>query len=216
MGSGALARQLYARSVQPTVLEIEPKIVEAARRWFGLPEPVEVVVGDGRAGLRRIKETYDLVFLDAFAGESVPWHIVTREGLGQLKEKLAPGGRLVVNTVTTPSGSPGLARLEAVLLDVFDETDVYVETAGHGPDSLVNATLVAGKNLQWQEVAFPGSINPVYWNKIGAMRAGKRAAQAGAKVASDDWSDLDYADSGLRSRWRDMVVSSMHAGLLAD
>ena len=67
-----------------------------------------------RSYLNRDGETYDLIFLDVFAGENVPWYLVTREALQAVQRHLNPGGRLLVNWVTRQNGeSDGLRRLEA-------------------------------------------------------------------------------------------------------
>lgn len=58
---------------------------------------VRVVLGDGRAALRRDDRTYDLLVLDAFSGDAIPAHLLTREAVQLYLDRLAPGGWLLVN-----------------------------------------------------------------------------------------------------------------------
>lgn len=87
-------------------LEVDPGVVALAERHFGWLErarrecTVEVVVADGRRGLaaRPEAERFDLIVLDAFGGDAVPLHLLTREALGEALAHLAPEGLLALNT----------------------------------------------------------------------------------------------------------------------
>jgi len=214
LGSGALARQLAARGLEVTVIELEPVIVKAAREYFGLPDAVKVVLGDGRTALATVGADFDLVFLDAFAGENVPWHLFTREGLTAIRAKLATDGRLLVNLVTKVGGSPGLARVESGLVALFPEVRVHVQPQSTSPAGLVSATLVAGQGLQMSQAIFPGQVMPEFEPKIVALLGNGRVGLATTPVTTDTWSDLDYADADLRLEWRKQAVSSGDARAL--
>jgi hypothetical protein len=64
---------------------------------------VQVVVGDARLSLARELErnaeghAYDLLVLDAFAGDGVPIHLLTREAFDLYRRHVGPGGMLAVN-----------------------------------------------------------------------------------------------------------------------
>jgi len=215
LGSGVLARELDARGLAVSVVEIEPRIEAAARRWFGLPPSVRVIREDARSYLNREGETYDLVFLDVFAGETIPWYLVTREALAAVGRHLAPGGRLLVNWVTDSNGeSGGLRRLEAALAGAFGDARVFVDAGETG--ALVNAIVVAGAGLRIEEGKFPGRVLPALVPKLAALEARARPARTGARVGRDDWSDLDDAEAALRLEWRRLVLGSMSPEALAD
>jgi spermidine synthase len=69
-------------------------------RWFtylnqGAPT-AKIVLGDARLELRSAPDAqYDLIVLDAFSGDAIPMHLLTREALALYLRKLAPGGILV-------------------------------------------------------------------------------------------------------------------------
>jgi spermidine synthase len=89
-GAGcALARALAAAdpAARQEVIELDPAVVELARRHLGLRRSpgLRVRVGDGRALLaRRAAGSADAVLVDAFVGARVPRHLATAEALADL------------------------------------------------------------------------------------------------------------------------------------
>ena len=84
------------------VYEINPLVLEIARTRFtflsGTPARVDVALGDGRLVLEREPAgRFDLLVMDAFSGDSVPAHLVTREAFQTYFRHLAPDGILAVN-----------------------------------------------------------------------------------------------------------------------
>ncbi len=93
LGSGALAA--YARAAVGTrpadecvMYEINPLVEKIAREHFWylpdyemrLGKPIEVRLGDARLTMEReVVQEYDVIVLDAFSGDSVPAHLLTRE-----------------------------------------------------------------------------------------------------------------------------------------
>jgi len=85
------------------VVEIDPAVVRVAREFFGFAptEKVDVFAQDGRVFVKRAAhrdENYDLVILDAFNGEYIPEHLMTREFLQEVKSLLGHEAVLVANT----------------------------------------------------------------------------------------------------------------------
>jgi spermidine synthase len=83
-----------------TAVEIDPEVVELAKRYAPqLAGPnVEWVVEDARVFLKEDRNTYDYAIVDIFAGEQIPAHCVTQEFFALVKQRLAPGGVLEMNT----------------------------------------------------------------------------------------------------------------------
>lgn len=108
LGGGTLPltlRRLYPDSRIDNV-EIDEAVVRTARQYFGYAEDVQMRthVRDARLFVRaaRRRETrYDLILLDAFNGDYIPEHLMTREFLKEVKDLLAPGGIVVANTFST-------------------------------------------------------------------------------------------------------------------
>jgi SAM-dependent methyltransferase len=80
--------------------EISPRVVDIARREFTFLHDTsartEVVLGDGRLSLEREPPRgYDVLGIDAFSGDSIPMHLVTREAMAIYLKHLKPDGVIV-------------------------------------------------------------------------------------------------------------------------
>jgi spermidine synthase len=83
------------------VAELDPVVVDVARRYFALPRSprLRIDVEDGRRYLVRHAERWDVIVIDAFYADSIPFHLTTREFLELVRDRLRPGGVVVVNVV---------------------------------------------------------------------------------------------------------------------
>lgn len=82
--------------------EINPLVPDLAKTHFfylsDSPARTEIVLGDGRLMLEREPDQhFDLLAMDAFSGDSVPVHLITREAFRTYFRHLKPGGVLAVN-----------------------------------------------------------------------------------------------------------------------
>jgi len=101
LGAGTLPAFLstYYPETAIDIVELDPMIVEVARKYFGFAESphTRIYVNDGRIHIRKALKKYDIIFLDAYYGDSVPFHLTTREFLELVKQRLKPGGIVVSN-----------------------------------------------------------------------------------------------------------------------
>jgi hypothetical protein len=80
--------------------EISPRVVDIAQREFTFlhdtAAKTEIVLGDGRLSLEREPpRRYDVLGIDAFSGDSIPMHLVTREAMAIYLKHLKPDGVIV-------------------------------------------------------------------------------------------------------------------------
>ena len=100
IGLGAGSIIAYARKGDTfRFYEINPQVVELAQREFTFmadsPAKTEVVLGDGRLSLEReASQQFDVLAMDAFSGDSIPLHLLTREAMAIYLRHLKPGGVL--------------------------------------------------------------------------------------------------------------------------
>jgi hypothetical protein len=101
IGLGAGSLMAYARPGDEWVFyELDPMVVEIAERQFSFqrlsPTKAKYVLGDGRLSLEReAPRNYDLLAIDAFSGDSIPMHLITREAMTVYLKHLRPDGALV-------------------------------------------------------------------------------------------------------------------------
>ncbi len=118
LGAGAIAA--YARKGDLfRFYEIDPQVAAVAMTEFsflrGSPAQIDVVLGDGRLSLEReAPQRYDLLAIDAFAGDSIPMHLLTREAMAAYVKHLAPDGVIVFQATNRFVGiAPVVERLAA-------------------------------------------------------------------------------------------------------
>ena len=88
------------------VAEIDPDVIDAAERYFGVEEGERLNVHNvgGRQFLRETNRTYDVIVLDAYKRDKVPFQLTTVEFMRLTRERLADDGVLVANLISAPSG----------------------------------------------------------------------------------------------------------------
>jgi spermidine synthase len=147
LGGGSISSYLgrYMPDAAIDTVEIDPGVVTAAKKYFGMIETPRVRYheGDGRVFLNRRKDTYDLILVDAFHGGYVPFHLLTREFYTLVKQHLSAGGAAAFNV---HDGTKLYASTLLTLRAVFPGVHLYpsgegevivVATADVPPDASV-------------------------------------------------------------------------------
>ncbi len=103
IGLGAGTLMTYARPVDRyTVYDINPAVPKIAATQFTFLRdcmaPHEIVLGDARLSLEREQPRgFDLLAVDAFSGDAIPVHLLTREAFRLYWRHLKPDGVLAVH-----------------------------------------------------------------------------------------------------------------------
>ncbi|HYC45541.1 MAG TPA: fused MFS/spermidine synthase [Burkholderiales bacterium] len=120
LGAGALA--VYARKGDYfRFYEIDPQVAAVALSEFTFladaPAQTDVALGDGRLSLEREPpQNYDVLAIDAFSGDSIPMHLITREAMATYAKHVKPDGAIVFQATNRfVDISPVVARLAAEL-----------------------------------------------------------------------------------------------------
>lgn len=118
--------------------EIDPLDISIAKSWFSYlrlsPQHNSVVAGDGRLSLEREPgQRFNVLVADAFNGDAVPVHLLTREAFELYFRHLMPGGVLAVNISNRFLNlAPVIARAAATL----DKHALLVEGAGDTDETI--------------------------------------------------------------------------------
>ncbi|HET8862809.1 MAG TPA: fused MFS/spermidine synthase, partial [Solirubrobacterales bacterium] len=111
--AGTVARaygHFFPRTAVDAV-EIDPELTELGRRYFDLHNPrMRVFAEDARPWLERSAGGYDAIMVDAYRQPYIPFYLATREFFELARDRLAPGGLVIVN-VGHPEGSDELERV---------------------------------------------------------------------------------------------------------
>jgi SAM-dependent methyltransferase len=143
--------------------EISPRVIDIARREFTFLQDTsakaEIVLGDGRLSLEREPPRgYDVLGIDAFSGDSIPMHLVTREAMAIYLKHLKPDGVIVFQATNRFIDLlPVVKRLAAEFgleaVNISDEPE-----AGDGADYWYSSTdqIIVTRNrklLEWPRIA---------------------------------------------------------------
>ena len=96
LGGGSIPRVMakYYPDIPIDIVEIDPDVIDVAKRFFFFePTPMMKVISmDGRRFLRSARHRYDIIFLDAYDDQSIPFHLTTKEFFEIVKQRLTPTG----------------------------------------------------------------------------------------------------------------------------
>jgi predicted O-methyltransferase YrrM len=101
LGTGTMAA--YGRAGDTVrFYDLNPLVIDFAHKYFTFladcPAHVDVVLGDARLSLaREPSQEFDMLVIDAFAGDAIPVHLLTREAFDIYWRHLKPGGVLAVH-----------------------------------------------------------------------------------------------------------------------
>ena len=132
LGTGTLAT--YGRvGDEYHIFEINPMVLDFARGEFSFINEsraaVKVHLGDARLSLERMQPLkLDVLAVDAFSGDSVPVHLLTKEAMGLYWRHLNPDGMLAVHISNRYLDLEGVVKTGAdatgkVALEFSDERD---------------------------------------------------------------------------------------------
>jgi len=139
LGGGTLPRFIHEHYPKTTldVVDIDPDVVDVARRFFGFREDatLRAHVADGRRFIEESRVRYDIIFLDAFGSENIPYHLATREFLEAVRRALGPKG-VVLGNIWSRASNPLHDSMVRTYQEVFDEL-YMLDVQGAGNEILI-------------------------------------------------------------------------------
>jgi spermidine synthase len=197
LGGGTIVSFLarHLPELEQQSVEIDPLVVQLARKYFALPDKGEIrtAIGDGRQFLRSNKGSYDVIMLDAYKVGGIPFHLTTVEFMRLVKERTAAGGVVAAHLWGAPS-NPYFDAQIATFQTVFPHT--YIFQAGEGSVLLFGSLregwlakeeLVAAGRAIGAGAAFPYDLGQL----IGAQYGRAASVDSAARILTDDHAPVD-------------------------
>jgi spermidine synthase len=119
-GTVARAYGHYFPSTRIDAVEIDGELTEVGERLFDFHAPhLETHAADARPWLRATDRRFDVIYVDAYRQPYIPFYLATKEFFRLARERLNPGGMVIVN-VGHPEDSNKLEKvLTATMGSVF-------------------------------------------------------------------------------------------------
>jgi spermidine synthase len=196
LGAGSISTYL-ARAMpdaQIDVVELDPGVIDAGKKYFGLQETdkVHFIESDGRVYLNRHKELYDLILLDAFRELGIPFHLLTKEFDALVKEHLTAGGAMAWNVA---ANTKLYVSALATLRTVFPTVDVYPAWADAGEVQAIAVATPAPRpsadDLTRRALALQNEFHFRYPLPDLVSKRVTEAYSEGAQVLTDDFAPAD-------------------------
>jgi spermidine synthase len=169
-------------------VEIDSELSEIGRRWFDMDNPrLHLYHEDARPFLRRIDARYDVISVDAYRQPYIPFYLTTVEFFETARDRLAPGGVLIVN-VGHPKGQDDLEKvLSATIGEVFPHVM-------RDPIESTNTLLVASaaplsaERIGAAAPSLPSALRPTAYAASARLAAPLR----GGDVYTDDKAPVEW------------------------
>ena len=177
LGTGTIAA--YGRKGDSLrFYEINPDVLRFSEKWFrylkDTPAQTEVVLGDGRIQLemelaRNQKQQFDILVADAFSGDAIPLHLLTRECAQVYRQHLNDNGILAINISNqhldlkpVALGMAQALQWKAVLVDTEENADANAWAATW---VLITANQAFLQNPAVQQAAnkLSDKVTPLLW-----------------------------------------------------
>ena len=157
-------------------VEIDSELSEIGRRYFDMNNPrLHLYHEDARPFLRRTDARYDVISVDTYRQPYIPFYVTTVEFFESVRDRLAPGGVLIVN-VGHPEGENDLEKvltatireaLPHVMRDPIEDTNTLL---------VASASPLSAERLRSAVPDLPPGLGPPRSTRPAASRVRSRAA----------------------------------------
>ena len=156
LGGGSIPKKLQKEfpSLEIDVVEIDPEVIQLAKTHFNVRDGKNLRLHalDGRLFLTRTPNQYDIILIDAYYSDAMPFHLATREFFELAQKKLTPNGIVVANLISAVTGPSGKIARAFVKTQHRMFPQIYVFAARRpdnvSVDTIQNVIVVATKDKQ--------------------------------------------------------------------
>lgn len=190
--AGTSARQLghYFPHTWVDAVEIDGALTRVGRELFDLRGPdLHTHTADARPWLYAARRRFDVIMVDAYRQPYIPFYLTTQEFFALVRDRLEPGGTVIIN-VAQPPGSTELEKvLGATMRTVFGDGAVWRDRSQPVNTMLVGTTggdPVA--RLRTAAADLPADLAPV----VAAAADRLTPALRGGEVFTDDRAPVEW------------------------
>lgn len=177
--------------VEVVGVELDPQVVEVARRFFGLDglPRLHLVAEDARWYVERTTEQFDAIAIDLYVTGHIPFFTTTREFFQLVKSRLTDRGVIMMNVLSIQVGDDLIAPFVRTVQSVFPSvfligTSNFIVVASKAPVDK------AALQQALQRADVPILVGEVAERALGSFRT----ATAGPEwpIFTDDRNDVEF------------------------
>ena len=190
--AGTSARQLghYFPQARIDAVELDGELTKVGRSLFDLHGPnLHTHTADARPWLYGTSRRFDVIMVDAYRQPYIPFYLTTQEFFDLVRDRLEPGGLVIVN-VAQPPGSTSLEKvLSATMRAAFGYGAVWRDPSEKVNTMLVGSTASdpAGR-LRAAAAQVPADLAPT----VSAAAGRVAPALTGGQVFTDDRAPVEW------------------------
>jgi predicted membrane-bound spermidine synthase len=219
LGTGLVPNVLHGLGIAAEVVEIDPLVAELQQSFFQPPgNSFPVHLADARRYIATCDRSFDLIVMDAFSGDSVPAHLLSRESFAQFAERVQPNGAVILNLVTVVGGGEtrALSSVVRTMQEVFPTVRPFCWHGPAGRRAAVNVLILALKAERPVDIA--NQINlatgPLSWYTQMALGNELEVSADEALVLTDDHNPIDLFLTESAEIWRHDILAGESVDLL--
>jgi spermidine synthase len=186
-------------------VEIDPEVIQLAKNHFNVRDGknLRLHAQDGRLFLSRTQNQYDIIMIDAYYSDAMPFHLATREFFELAQRKLTPNGIVVANLISAVTGPSGKIARAFVKTQrrIFPQTYVFAARRPENVsvDSIQNVIVIATKDTQRLDIkdivkraaALDKGLFPTPINDISVAYYDGALPDHDVPVLTDDYAPTD-------------------------
>lgn len=198
LAAGTTAHQataVYGDDILIDGIEIDPEIIDVARKYFAMNMPnLNVIIQDGRWGLAHSPRRYGIISVDAYRPPYIPWHLTTREFFQVTYDHLTEDGVLVINVGRGPGDRRLINAISSTIASVFPS--VYVVDIPGTFNSILYATVqpTQAANLEANLAYLSGleDVHPLLIAAVQTAQANLQPVVQSGRVFTDDLAPIEW------------------------
>lgn len=214
LGLGSIPSWYEKQGIRCDVVDINPAVVEIAKKYFGFHHSGDLFIQDARYYLNSTNRHYDYIVLDVFNGDVTPPHLLSVEALSLMRERLTPKGVLAINLIGSLKRETYMtASVVKTLQASFDQVGVYPAFDPQVSDTGIgNIALMAyqgpARSLRVDHARFQTheSVRRTVFANLG--RSFEFPPGTPAMILTDDYNPIDFFDGWLRETVRGMILQT--------
>jgi spermidine synthase len=202
LAAGTTARQasVVYKDIQIDGFEIDPKIVEVGKKYFGMDLPnLNVIVQDGRWGLEHSSRRYQVISIDAYRPPYIPFHMTTREFFEVVRSKLTDDGVMVINIGRSPTDRSLINDLAVTVQQVFPS--IYVIDVPNSFNSILYATVQPTQEINlvqnYDRLLTSGTANPLLLSAMQIAIGTMQPTPEKGQVFTDDKAPVEWITNNM-------------------